>query len=120
MRAIAGGFGHTIFDRSRMSIRFGFGLSASFFFFLSQKAGVVRTAKAMTIPTTAAPAFFRIEFSSKLNIAIPSLLVERLVASVAERRVVRLVLRQQARLRRSVRLVACQAVHRHAHFAVVR
>src|SRR5438477_11844165 len=100
MRAIAGGFGHTILERSSISIRFGFGFAArSFFFFLSQKAEPVRTSTMSAIASAAAPAFLCIEFVSKLNIAIPSLLVERLVASVAERRVVGLVFRQQARLR---------------------
>src|SRR5215468_514989 len=99
MRAIAGGFGHTILERSSISIRFGFGLSASFFFFLSQNAGPVRNSTPNTIARAAAPAFLCIEFVFKFNIAIPALLVERLVASVAERRVVGLVLGQQARLR---------------------
>src|SRR5580765_633910 len=99
MRAIAGGFGQTILDRSRMSIRFGFGLSASFFFFLSQNAEPVRNSTLSAIASAAAPAFLCIDFVSKFNIAIPSLLVERLVASVAERRVIDLVLRQQTGLR---------------------
>ena len=80
MRAIAGGFGHTIFDRSRMSIRFGFGLSASFFFFLSENAEPVRNSTLSAIASATAPALFCIDFVSKLNIAIPSLLVECLVA----------------------------------------
>jgi hypothetical protein len=74
MRVIAGGFGHTIFDRSSMSISVGFGFSASFFF-LSQNTEPVRNSTLSAMASAAAPAFLCIEFVSKLNIAIPRYLL---------------------------------------------